>query len=64
MIVSNAKKYSVYSAKDEMPVLIYASAKECAEFMGITENAFFRFICRMRSGKYKQRKWLVYEDED
>ena len=62
--MNNAKKYSVYSAKTDLPVIIYASSKECAKAMGIRVNSFYRFVCRMRSGKYKQRKWLVYEDED
>ena len=62
--MSNAKKYSVYSAKTDLPVIIYPSSKECANAMGIRVNSFYRYICRMRGGKFKQRKWLVYEDED
>ena len=59
----NPKKYSVYSAKTDLPVIIYAGSKECAKAMGIKLNSFYRYICRMRGGKIKLRKWLVYEDE-
>lgn len=59
-----AKRYSVYDAKTELPVLIYAGSKECAKAMGIKLNSFYRYICRMRGGKIELRKWLVYEDED
>lgn len=57
-------KYSVYHAKTELPVILYASSNECAKAMGITMNSFFRYICRMRGGKIKLRKWLVYQDEE
>jgi RNA polymerase subunit RPABC4/transcription elongation factor Spt4 len=56
-------RYSVYHNKTEQPVIIYATATECAKAMGIKTNSFYRYICRMRSGKNRQRKWLVYEDE-
>lgn len=59
-----AKRYSVYSAKTELPVIIYAKSKDCAKVMGITLNSFYRYICYMRCGNIKLRKWLVYEDED
>lgn len=58
------KKYSVYNAKTDQPVIIYANSKDCAKVMGIKLNSFYRYICRMRGGKIKLRKWLVYEDEE
>lgn len=58
-----AKMYSVYRMKGDLPVVIYASAKECAKTMGITINAFYKYIWRMRAGKCKQRKWMVCEEE-
>lgn len=57
------KRYSVYHKKTDMPLILYATAKECAEAMGIKRNSFYRYICRMRGGKINLRKWLVYEDE-
>ena len=61
--MANAKRYSVYHTKTEMPLVIYGTAKECAEAMGVTLNSFYRYIMRIREGKIKIRKWLVYEDE-
>lgn len=59
-----SKMYSVYNAKTDLPVIIYADSDECAKALGITRNSFYRYICRMRGGKIKLRKWLVYEDEE
>ena len=56
-------RYSVYHKKSELPLILYGSSKECAKAMGIKVNSFYRYICRMRQGKIKLRKWLVYEDE-
>lgn len=57
------KRYSVYDAKTDMPIVIYGTARECAEAMGITLNSFHRCVMRTRQGKHKIRKWAVYEDE-
>lgn len=57
-------KYSVYHAKTELPLILYASSNECAKAMGVTLDSFYRYICRMRGGKIKLRKWLVYQDEE
>ena len=57
------RMYSVYNKKDDRPLIIYATARECAEAIGIKLNSFYRYICRMRAGKIELRKWLVYEDE-
>ena len=59
-----AKKYSVYDAKDDQPIIIYARSKDCAKAMGITLNSFYGYIARERSGKVKHEKWAIYEDED
>ena len=57
------KWYSVYHRKTDEPLVIYGTSKECAKAMGIRVNSFYRYIVRMRQGKIKLRKWLVYEDE-
>ena len=57
------KRYSVYDAKTEMPIVIYGTARECAEAMGITLNSFHRCVMRTREGKIHMRKWEVCEDE-
>ena len=58
-----AKMYSVYHAKTDTPLIIYATSRECAKAMGVTLNSFHRYLVRMRQGKIKLRKWAVYEDE-
>lgn len=57
------KMYSVYNAKTDVPLILYANSKECAKAMGITINSFYRSLMRTRQGKIKIRKWAVYEDE-
>lgn len=57
------EKYSVYNTKTDMPLIIYASPKECAEAMGIKLNSFYRYISRKKSGRSQTRQWAVYEDE-
>ena len=56
-------RYSVYHKKTDQPLVLYGTSKECAKAMGISINSFYRYICRMRGGKIKLRKWAVYEDE-
>ena len=58
-----SKRYSVYHVKTDIPLIIYATSKECAKAMGVKLNSFYRYIVRMRQGKIKLRKWSVYEDE-
>ena len=58
------RKYSVYHRKTDQPLIVYASAKECAKAMGIKINTFYRYICRMRGGKIQLRKWQVYLDSE
>ena len=58
-----ANRYSVYYKKTDLPLVIYGTSKECAKAMGVTLNSFYRYICRMRQGKIKLRKWSVYQDE-
>lgn len=57
------KRYSVYYSDTEMPLVLYGTSKQCAEAMGISRHSFYKYISRMRGGKIKLRKWLVYEDE-
>ena len=61
--MADVRRYSVYHTKTEMPLVIYRTAKECAEAMGITLHSFYRYLTRIRQGKIKIRKWLIYEDE-
>lgn len=56
------KMYSVYRAKDEMPLIVYASAEACARAMGISRASFDKALTRKRSGKFTAMKWEIYED--
>lgn len=58
------KMYSVYDKKTDMPVIVYATAKECAEAMGVCLCSFYRYLTRLREGKIHTRKWDIYEDEE
>ena len=59
----SAKRYSVYHVKTDVPLILYATSKECAKAMGIELNTFYRYIVWMRAGKTRRYKWNVYEDE-
>ena len=56
-------RYSVYQDKTDVPLIIYGTAEECANAMGIKVNSFYRYIVRMRQGLIKFKKWVVYKDE-
>ena len=57
------KRYSVYKGKDETPLVIYGTSRECAEAMGITLRSFWEYVSKMKSGTLKSKRWLVCEDE-
>lgn len=61
--MGRTRRYSVYQKGTDTPLIIYATARQCAEAMGIKRNSFYRYIVRMRGGKIQLRKWAVYEDE-
>lgn len=56
------KRFSVYKRKDEMPVILYATAEECAEAMGCTRATFFSYLSRFKKGYKYPKKYLIYED--
>jgi hypothetical protein len=57
------KRYSVYHKENDQPLILYATAKDCAKAMGIKVKSFYTYIVRIRVGKIRMRKWEVYEDE-
>lgn len=57
------KRFSVYLRDGEMPLIIYATAKECAEAMGCKVSTFFTYLSRFRKGKPYPKKFMIYEDE-
>ena len=56
-------RYSVYDKKTDLPVIVYGTAKECREAMGIGQSGFSKAL---HVGA--QRKWIIipegYEDEE
>ena len=57
------RRYSVYHAKTDVPVMIYGTAQECADAMGISRQTFYKHVQRMHGGKITSSKWAVYEDD-
>lgn len=57
------KRYSVYRRDDEMPLIIFATAHECAEAMGCNIHTFFSYLSRFNKGRPYPKKYLIYEDE-
>ena len=57
------KRYSVYRVADDMPIILYATARECAEALGIKYRSFLMRTHRGRYGKHRARKYVVCEDE-
>lgn len=46
-------RYSVYSAKDDMPIIIAGTIPQCAKALGITYTAFVSQASRQRNGQPK-----------
>lgn len=56
------KRYSVYRVADDMPIILYATARECAAALGIKYRSFLMRTHRGRYQKHRARKYAVYED--
>lgn len=56
-------RYSVYHRVDETPVIIFATANECAAAMKCNVNTFYAYLSRFNKGKPYPKKYLIYEDE-
>ena len=57
------KRYSVYRRDNEMPLIIFATAKECAEAMGCDVRTFYSYLSRFSKGMPYPKNYLIYEDE-
>ena len=58
-----AKRYSVYDRRTDQPVIIYATARECAAAMGLTEVSFYSVYSRQKNNGKVSMKWEIFEDE-
>lgn len=57
------KRYSVYLREDDTPVIIFATAEECAAAMGCTVGTFHCYLSRQKKGLMYPKKYAIYEDE-
>lgn len=58
--------YSVYNVKDEMPIIISGTVKECAKACGLKISSFKSMASRQRHGKPKngsKRKYFIIRDD-
>jgi hypothetical protein len=46
-----------------MPLIIFATAHECAKAMGCDIHTFFSYLSRFNKGRPYPKKYLIYEDE-
>ena len=58
-------RYSVYSAKDGLPLIINGTIPQCARALGMTLNSFQTQASRQRHGKKKggSRKYCIVREE-
>lgn len=61
----NKVRYSVYRARDEMPVVIAGTIEECADALGIKMESFIKLASRQRHGRpvgNRKRSFIVVRD--
>lgn len=58
-------RYSVYSAKDGLPLIICGTIPQCARAIGLTVNSFNTQASRQRYGRKKggNRKYRIVREE-
>ena len=59
-------RYSVYSVKDDMPIIIGGTIPQCAKALGITVNSFQSQASKQRHGRGKdgsKHKHRIIRDE-
>lgn len=58
-------RYSVYSVKDDMPLIIGGTIPQCARVLGLTVASFQTQASKQRHGKGKdgsKRKYRIFRD--
>ena len=58
------KRYSVYSKKSGLPVMINGTAEQCAAAMGVTIGSFYSTYSRLTSGRATSGTWEIFQDDD
>lgn len=60
-------RYTIYDNRTDFPVVVDATARECAEIMGKTLNTFYCLVNRVMKGKNNRwsvlRRFLDVEDD-
>lgn len=64
MLRGPRKYYSVYVKKTDEPVIIHASAPECAAAMGVTMATFRNYVTRNRTGMLYCKYEIVVDDPE
>ena len=53
------KRYSVYRRDDDMPLIIFATANECAAALGCDVRSFYSYLSRCSKGKPYPKKYVI-----
>ena len=59
-------RYSVYSVKDDLPLIVNGAIPQCAKVLGMTINSFYSQASKQRHGRGKDgsgRKYRIIRDE-
>lgn len=57
--------YSIYDAKTDLPIVIDATAEECARVLKRSVDSFYCLVSRVRKGKIKRYEVLRrFTDEE
>ncbi len=59
-------RYSVYSVKDDLSLIISGTIPQCAKALGITINSFYSQASKQRYGRGKdgsKRKFRIVRDD-
>lgn len=59
-------RYSVYSVKTDLPLIINGTIPQCAKVLGLTINSFYSQASKQRHGRGKDgsvHKYRIIRDE-
>ena len=56
--------YTVYDARDGLPVAVSLTARQCAEAMGVTLGSFRTLYTKLKNGcPAVGHRWEIFKDE-
>ena len=59
------RRYSIYDRTNDQPVVIHATAEECAEVLGIETRSFYSYVSRQRrASRWASKRYEIFVDED